>query len=145
MVGALALGEIGWKIENMLNRILDKTIQPTPAVMACLDHAVGALPALLSALRGEQGQGVDIPGIMAISERLAAGEKPGCRSRSRFAASRRSSYGLPRRVRKPVPVVCGSAARIGRTRCCRARCCRSAGCRAGTRRSGVRRNRCCAC
>ncbi|MBK8283945.1 MAG: Hpt domain-containing protein [Ahniella sp.] len=75
LVGALALGEFSWKIENMLNRILDKTIQPSPAVIACLDHAVGALPALLSALRGEQGQGVDIPGIMALSERLAAGEE----------------------------------------------------------------------
>lgn len=74
LVGALALGEFSWKIENMLNRVLDKTIQPGPAVIACLDHAASALPALLAALRGEQGQGVDVPGIMAIADRLAAGE-----------------------------------------------------------------------
>lgn len=74
LVGALALGEFSWKIENMLNRVLDKTIQPGAAVIACLDHSVAALPALLAALRGEQGGGVDVPGIMAVADRLAAGE-----------------------------------------------------------------------
>ncbi|HET7064084.1 MAG TPA: Hpt domain-containing protein, partial [Rudaea sp.] len=32
LVGALALGEFSWKIENMLNRVLDRTIGPTTAV-----------------------------------------------------------------------------------------------------------------
>jgi len=75
LVGALALGEFSWKIENMLNRVLDKTIQPSSAVIACLDHAVGALPALLAALRGEQGHGVDVLGIQGVADKLAAGEE----------------------------------------------------------------------
>lgn len=51
LVGALAIGEYAWKIENMLNRVLDKTIQPTPAVLDLLDHAIAALPGMLAALR----------------------------------------------------------------------------------------------
>lgn len=74
LVGALALGEFSWKVENMLNRVLDHSIQPTPQVRALVEHAVGALPGLLGALRGEGAPTSDIAGIMATADRLAAGE-----------------------------------------------------------------------
>jgi chemosensory pili system protein ChpA (sensor histidine kinase/response regulator) len=75
LVGALALGEFSWKIENMLNRVLDKTIQPSEAVHAILGHAVAALPELLAALRGEGAPKADIAGIMAVADRLSQGEE----------------------------------------------------------------------
>jgi chemosensory pili system protein ChpA (sensor histidine kinase/response regulator) len=75
LVGAMALGEFSWKIENMLNRVLDKTIAISPAVLELLDKAVAALPALLAALRGEQLRGVDVPQIMEVADKLAAGEE----------------------------------------------------------------------
>ena len=75
LVGAMALGEFSWKVENTLNRVLDKSIAITPAVLDLLDKAVAALPALLAALRGEQLRGADVPQIIAVAEKLAAGEE----------------------------------------------------------------------
>ncbi|HJU40194.1 MAG TPA: Hpt domain-containing protein, partial [Tahibacter sp.] len=75
LVGALALGEFAWKIENMLNRVLDKTIVPNAPVTTIVDQAVAALPELLAALRGEGAPKTDIAGIMAVADRLGTGEE----------------------------------------------------------------------
>jgi chemosensory pili system protein ChpA (sensor histidine kinase/response regulator) len=75
LVGAMALGEFSWKIENLLNRVLDKSVAPSPAVVALLDHATAALPQLLGALRGEGAPRVDLAQIVAVAEKLAAGEQ----------------------------------------------------------------------
>ncbi|HVC16899.1 MAG TPA: Hpt domain-containing protein, partial [Rhodanobacter sp.] len=53
LVGAGVLGEFAWKIEDMLNRVLDNTIQPHEGVQALVRHAIGALPELLAALKGK--------------------------------------------------------------------------------------------
>ncbi|MGE5167482.1 MAG: Hpt domain-containing protein, partial [Deltaproteobacteria bacterium] len=74
LVGALALGEFSWKVENMLNRVLDKTIPPGQPVLALVETAVGTLPELLRALRGEGNPTADIGQIMAVADRVAAGE-----------------------------------------------------------------------
>ncbi len=74
LVGALTLGEFSWKVENMLNRVLDNTIQPGNAVQSLVEHALHTLPQLLAALRGEGGVHADIEGVKAIADRLAAGE-----------------------------------------------------------------------
>jgi chemosensory pili system protein ChpA (sensor histidine kinase/response regulator) len=75
LVGAMALGEFSWKVENMLNRVLDKTIPASPAVVALLEHAIGALPNMLDALRGAGAPRVDIAGIMEVADKLASGEE----------------------------------------------------------------------
>jgi chemosensory pili system protein ChpA (sensor histidine kinase/response regulator) len=75
LVGALAIGEYAWKIENMLNRVLDKTIQPTPAVLDLLDHAIAALPGMLSALKGEGQPDANIGAIMWVSDQLSSGQE----------------------------------------------------------------------
>ncbi|MBL8244736.1 MAG: Hpt domain-containing protein, partial [Rhodanobacteraceae bacterium] len=75
LVGALAIGEYAWKIENMLNRVLDKTIQPTPAVLDLLDHAIAALPGMLLALKGEGQPSANIGTIMWVSDQLATGQE----------------------------------------------------------------------
>src|SRR6185437_5132544 len=46
LVGALALGEFSWKVENMLNRVLDRTTPPDADAQALVDHALAALPEL---------------------------------------------------------------------------------------------------
>jgi chemosensory pili system protein ChpA (sensor histidine kinase/response regulator) len=74
LVGAMALGEFSWKIENTLNRVLDKSIATSPAVIDLLEKAVGALPMLLGALRGEPVRGTEIAMIMEVAEKVAAGE-----------------------------------------------------------------------
>ncbi len=75
LVGALAMGEFSWKIENMLNRVLDKTIPVSPAVLACLDEAIAVLPQLLSGLKGEGNPTGNIGGIMYVADRISAGEE----------------------------------------------------------------------
>ena len=50
MVGARLIAEFGWSIENLLNRILDKTLSRTPGMMALLRSAVAALPQLVEQL-----------------------------------------------------------------------------------------------
>ena len=74
LVGALALGEFAWKVENMLNRVLDRSIAPDAKVQALVQHAIAALPALLAALRGDAGQHAPLAAIMQAADRLAAGE-----------------------------------------------------------------------
>ncbi len=65
LVGAETLGELSWHVENMLNRALDGTIEPHAGVRALVEHAVVALPQLLSAL--DHGSVPDAP-LMAIVE-----------------------------------------------------------------------------
>jgi chemosensory pili system protein ChpA (sensor histidine kinase/response regulator) len=74
LVGALVLGEFAWKIENMLNRVLDHTIPARPEVIGLVEHARDVLPQLLAALRGEPGHFADLQGIQAVADALAAGQ-----------------------------------------------------------------------
>ena len=74
LVGAKTLGEFSWKIENMLNRVLDGTRPASPAVVAMVDQAFYTLPQLHAALRGESGIDADLEGIQALADRIAAGE-----------------------------------------------------------------------
>jgi chemosensory pili system protein ChpA (sensor histidine kinase/response regulator) len=74
LVGALVLGEFAWKIENMLNRVLDNSIPPRPQVLALIAEARDVLPKLLAALRGEVGQFADLEGLQATAEALASGQ-----------------------------------------------------------------------
>ena len=75
LVGALALGDFSWKIENMLNRVLDKTIPPNIAAQTLTAQAIGVLPELLAGLRGEGAPKSDIGAIMNGADRIVAGEE----------------------------------------------------------------------
>ncbi|WP_340572650.1 Hpt domain-containing protein [Stenotrophomonas sp. G106K1] len=75
LVGARTLGEFAWKIEGMLNRVLDGSRAPTPAVLAMVDHAYTALPQLNAALRDGQRVSVDLQAMQAIADRVGAGEE----------------------------------------------------------------------
>src|SRR5690348_4056 len=75
LVGAVALGEFSWKIENMLNRVLDRTIVPDANVQAVVDAAAVALPKLHAGLRGEPVfLNPPLDAVMRTADKLAAGE-----------------------------------------------------------------------
>ena len=74
LVGAMALGEFSWKVENMLNRVLDRTIAPDANAQALVDHALAALPELHAALQGEGAPRAPLSAIMQAADKLAAGE-----------------------------------------------------------------------
>ncbi|MDR7097891.1 chemosensory pili system protein ChpA (sensor histidine kinase/response regulator) [Lysobacter niabensis] len=75
LVGAKTLGEFSWKVENMLNRVLDGTRPASPAVVALVGQAHDTLPQLHAALRGEAAITADLSGMEAVADRLAAGEE----------------------------------------------------------------------
>jgi chemosensory pili system protein ChpA (sensor histidine kinase/response regulator) len=77
MVGARLIAEFGWSIENLLNRILDKTLSRTPAMMALLRTAVAALPELVEQLETGRDSAVPANDIMAAAFACADGREPG--------------------------------------------------------------------
>ena len=74
LVGAGVLGEFAWKVEDMLNRVLDHTIGPDQNVQDVVRHAIDALPQLLAALKGEGDPQAPLSAIMQAAERLASGQ-----------------------------------------------------------------------
>ncbi|KFN43413.1 hypothetical protein N789_09060 [Arenimonas oryziterrae DSM 21050 = YC6267] len=74
LVGAKTLGEFSWKVESMLNRVLDNSRPASPAVVALIELAFTNLPLLRAALQGETVY-ADLEGIQAVADRLSAGEE----------------------------------------------------------------------
>ncbi len=75
MVGARLIAEFGWSIENLLNRIIDKTLSRTPGMMALLRSAVAALPQLVEQLETGRQNPVPLDAIMARAFAYADGRE----------------------------------------------------------------------
>src|SRR5574337_302158 len=73
LVGAGVLGEFAWKVEDMLNRVLDHTIEPDQHVQDLVRHAIGALPQLLTGVEGGPAPDAPLSAIMQAAEQLASG------------------------------------------------------------------------
>jgi chemosensory pili system protein ChpA (sensor histidine kinase/response regulator) len=65
MVKALELGELAWSVENMLNRVIDGTIEPSEDLCVVIDHVVEKLPSMIEAF----GQ-LKVDPQPALSQRL---------------------------------------------------------------------------
>jgi chemosensory pili system protein ChpA (sensor histidine kinase/response regulator) len=76
MVGARTIAEFAWSIENLLNRILDKTLSRTPGMMALLRTAMAALPQLVEQLETGRAAAVPANDIMARAFAFADGRDP---------------------------------------------------------------------
>ncbi len=74
LVGARELGEFSWKIEGMLNRVLDGTRPASPAVVAMVQQACEVLPQFDVALRGQGSVSADLAAIEKVADRVAIGE-----------------------------------------------------------------------
>jgi HPt (histidine-containing phosphotransfer) domain-containing protein len=75
MVGATTLGDFNARFERLLDRVIDKSMMPDPAVVAVVDQAVGALPDLLAQFEGQRAPRVDIAAIMKTADRLIKSER----------------------------------------------------------------------
>ena len=75
LVGAIMLGEFAWKVENMLNRVLDHSIPANEGVQEVVSGAIDALPQLRTALQGEGVVTAPLAAITETAERLAAGQQ----------------------------------------------------------------------
>ncbi|HET7675042.1 MAG TPA: Hpt domain-containing protein [Gammaproteobacteria bacterium] len=76
MVGAGRIGEFAWALENMLNRVIDATIEPREAVVELVGQALAALPELIEELEAGQPPAVDVEVLVRRAEALAHGEEP---------------------------------------------------------------------
>ena len=72
MVGAREMAEFSWAIENLLNRLIDKTLTRTGEILVTLRDGVRALPQLLLALESGAACAIDTAPIIARAHALAA-------------------------------------------------------------------------
>lgn len=73
MVGASTVGELGWSVENMLNRVIDRTIVPTAVLIALVQEVRNRVPALVNAFTLRQPDPFDVQPLADAADTLAAG------------------------------------------------------------------------
>lgn len=75
MVKAVFIGELGWSIENMLNRVLDHTITPSVPLLDLVTNVVDALPSLVKEYAsGKQHERQDVTRYIEEANALAIGQ-----------------------------------------------------------------------
>ena len=75
MVRALVIGELAWSIENLLNRVLDRSIEPNEPVQQIIAEVVEILPALVDEYAAKaQRQRDDVDLLAATAHALAKGQ-----------------------------------------------------------------------
>ena len=74
MVGAQLIGEFAWSIENLLNKIINQTLEPTPSMISFVTEASAALPQLLEQLEIGRPPKLDVQLLMKQAEAFAEGD-----------------------------------------------------------------------
>ena len=74
MVGAERIGEYGWSVENLLNRLINRTLQRTPPMVDYIMEAAAALPELIEQLEVGTEPKADISSLMARAIAFAEGD-----------------------------------------------------------------------
>ncbi|MBI5613006.1 MAG: Hpt domain-containing protein [Gammaproteobacteria bacterium] len=76
MVGALEIAELGWAVENMLNRVREGRIPPAPAIFAVVYQARDVLPSMVEHLQGGAPPAADVAALRSAANALAEGAAP---------------------------------------------------------------------
>ncbi|MFC3608317.1 Hpt domain-containing protein [Stutzerimonas tarimensis] len=75
MVRALIIGELSWSVENLLNRVLDKSVQPNEPLRVLLQRVVDLLSSLVDEFAArQQCQRADVDALAEAAHALARGE-----------------------------------------------------------------------
>ncbi|MGE9760772.1 Hpt domain-containing protein [Pseudomonas sp. PDM20] len=75
MVRALVIGELAWSIENLLNRVLDRSITDSPTVQLVVQDVVALMPELIDEYAASaQRQRDDVDRLAATAHALAKGQ-----------------------------------------------------------------------
>src|SRR6186713_3337678 len=81
MVGATDISEFAWAIENLLNKIIENTLQRSPPILATVRDAVVVAGELVNALEAGQGAPSKVQDIIDRAHALAANKtSPGAQS-----------------------------------------------------------------
>mgnify|MGYP003630699035 CR=1 FL=1 len=73
MVGAMSVGELAWSIENMLNRVIDKTIVATPILIELVKEVHRRIPALVDAFSTRSPDPFDVEPLKQAAVTLTDG------------------------------------------------------------------------
>ncbi|MCX7079940.1 MAG: Hpt domain-containing protein, partial [Pseudomonas sp.] len=77
MVRALVLGELAWSVENLLNRVLEHSVDPGTQVQQLLSEVLELLPELIDEFAANaQRQRDDVDRLAARAHALTKGDKP---------------------------------------------------------------------
>ncbi|MEM7563091.1 MAG: Hpt domain-containing protein [Pseudomonadota bacterium] len=71
LVGAMKIGEFAWDYEQLLNRVLDKTIGPNPEIINAVGKAAEALPQLVEELKSQKPPEANIAYLRGLARALA--------------------------------------------------------------------------
>jgi chemosensory pili system protein ChpA (sensor histidine kinase/response regulator) len=74
VVGATGFADFAWAIENLMNRLLDRTQSRSPAILDVLRDATAAVPQLIEQLASGKVPAADVAGIVTRAQLLAAGK-----------------------------------------------------------------------
>src|SRR6266850_1411067 len=75
MVGAKLIGEFSWAVETLLNRVINKTLSRSPAIVGVIREAVAVLPDLVEQLEVGRTPNADVASIMERAHALAEGRE----------------------------------------------------------------------
>ncbi|MFZ3193121.1 MAG: Hpt domain-containing protein [Moraxellaceae bacterium] len=73
MVGARVMGELAWSIENMLNRVLDQTIQPDAEMVGLITDVLACVTPLVDDFKHARAPSIDTAPLMYCANERTAG------------------------------------------------------------------------
>ncbi len=78
MVKALDLGELAWKVENMLNRAIEGKVSISEPMIDLVTACRVAMPKLVDAFKGQRRAGMDeeLESLMGQADLFASGQSP---------------------------------------------------------------------
>jgi chemosensory pili system protein ChpA (sensor histidine kinase/response regulator) len=74
MVGAERIGEYSWAVENLLNRLINRTLKRTPPMVEFIEEAAAAVPELVEQLEVGTEPKADISLLIARAHAFAEGD-----------------------------------------------------------------------
>ena len=76
MVGAKVVAELAWSIENMLNRVIDKTTKPSTMMMELINNVVEVTPDLVKNYQNQQPPCINTAALMTVADLFAKSQVP---------------------------------------------------------------------
>ena len=71
LVGAIKIGEFAWEYEQLLNRVIDKTMRPGKTIVDAVGLAANTLPKLIRELKADEDSTVDIGYLRGLARALS--------------------------------------------------------------------------
>ncbi|HMY38758.1 MAG TPA: Hpt domain-containing protein, partial [Marinagarivorans sp.] len=95
MVGAQDVGEVAWSVENMLNRVLDNSIEIAATHLDYISRVLAFMPALVDAFASKKRNpdAALTQQLIALGQALARGEVPELASAEAFGAETEAADG----------------------------------------------------